>query len=306
VNEIPGAPGARGEPAGTDERDSQLSAMFDGELPDSECELLARRLSRDPALQQQWSRYSLIGAVVRNEPLHARRAPGGRVAAGIAARLSSAIEAEAAIEAPAADEASQPAVVAPAGAAGVAQVASGGARWMRPAAGFAIAASVAALSVFWLQGRGPVAVEGLSADAGATPAAVPAGAAPTLPGESAAAGRADEVIAPPAATRGAGAEVVVAGNGYPPANERGPGSGEPESYVVPMPAGRSSGGPPAQLANYVVAHSEFSAPLSRRSLLSALVASEAAAAPPPEGPVAAPAAPGAAPPIVQPEAGAGK
>ena len=40
----------------TDERDSQLSAMFDGELPDSECELLARRLSRDPALKQQWAR----------------------------------------------------------------------------------------------------------------------------------------------------------------------------------------------------------------------------------------------------------
>jgi hypothetical protein len=30
----------------------------------------------------------------------------------------------------------------------------------------------------------------------------------------------------------------------------------------------------AELANYVVAHSEFSAPLSRRNLLSALVASE--------------------------------
>ena len=31
--------------------DSQLSAMFDDELPAEECELVARRLSRDEALQ---------------------------------------------------------------------------------------------------------------------------------------------------------------------------------------------------------------------------------------------------------------
>jgi hypothetical protein len=30
-----------------EELDSQLSAMFDDELPAAECELLARRLSRD-------------------------------------------------------------------------------------------------------------------------------------------------------------------------------------------------------------------------------------------------------------------
>ena len=103
----------------------------------------------------------------------------------------------------------------------------------------------------------------------------------------------------------------MAGNGYPPAGERGPGSGEPESYVVPMPAGRAGGGPPAQLANYVVAHSEFSAPLSRRSLLSALVASEAAPAPQAEAPAPQPESPVpvATPPAGVPstgEAGAGK
>ena len=32
--------------------DSQLSAMFDDELPAAECELLARRLSRDEALRE--------------------------------------------------------------------------------------------------------------------------------------------------------------------------------------------------------------------------------------------------------------
>ena len=35
----------------SEERDSQLSAMFDGELPAGECELLARRLVRDEALK---------------------------------------------------------------------------------------------------------------------------------------------------------------------------------------------------------------------------------------------------------------
>jgi hypothetical protein len=50
--------------------------------------------------------------------------------------------------------------------------------------------------------------------------------------------------------------------------------GAPESYVVPAPAESRSFVPPAQLANYVVAHSEFTTPLNRRNLLSALVAGE--------------------------------
>ena len=34
-----------------EELDSQVSAMFDDELPQGECELLARRLSRDRELK---------------------------------------------------------------------------------------------------------------------------------------------------------------------------------------------------------------------------------------------------------------
>ena len=52
-----------------DERASQLSAMFDGELPAAECELLSRRLARDEQLRATWSRYSVIGAALRAEPL---------------------------------------------------------------------------------------------------------------------------------------------------------------------------------------------------------------------------------------------
>ena len=50
-----------------EELDSQLSAMFDNELPAAECELLARRLSRDEELKARWSRYAAIGATIRAE-----------------------------------------------------------------------------------------------------------------------------------------------------------------------------------------------------------------------------------------------
>ena len=52
-----------------DERASQLSAMFDGELPAAECELLSRRLARDEQLRATWSRYAVIGAALRAEPM---------------------------------------------------------------------------------------------------------------------------------------------------------------------------------------------------------------------------------------------
>lgn len=262
-----GARAAREAGVSADERESQLSAMFDGELPDSECELLARRLSRDPALQQQWARYALIGAVLRDEPLHARRAPGGRLEAGIAARLSKAIEAEESVAAAQAAEVATTAVPAAAAAGGAAPgvvgdtaAAAGAARWLRPAAGLSIAAGVAALSVFWLQARAPEASPPMAA------ADEPA--------------RAVEVIAPPLVSGGAPAEVVVAGSGYLPAAEPAAAVGrEPESYVVPLPGERRGIASPAQLANYVVAHSEYSGPLSRRNLLSALVAADAAVEP---------------------------
>ena len=44
-----------------EELDSQLSAMFDDELAPEQCELLARRLSRDEQLKARWGRYAVIG-----------------------------------------------------------------------------------------------------------------------------------------------------------------------------------------------------------------------------------------------------
>jgi hypothetical protein len=52
------------------------------------------------------------------------------------------------------------------------------------------------------------------------------------------------------------------------------GNGEPASYIVPPGSGASLRPVPAALANYVVAHSEYSSPLARRGLLSSLVSSD--------------------------------
>jgi hypothetical protein len=57
----------------------------------------------------------------------------------------------------------------------------------------------------------------------------------------------------------------------------------PDRYVVPKVIPRRSLVPPTQLANYVVAHSEFSSPVNRRNLLSALMASESGTAAAPAG-----------------------
>ena len=57
------------------ELESQLSAMFDDELPAAECELLARRLSRDEQLRERWGRYAVIGAVSAPSAEYACTAP---------------------------------------------------------------------------------------------------------------------------------------------------------------------------------------------------------------------------------------
>jgi hypothetical protein len=51
---------------------------------------------------------------------------------------------------------------------------------------------------------------------------------------------------------------------------------DPPSYTVPKTPGRRLVVPSTELANYVVAHSEFSSPVARRNLLSAFMASESA------------------------------
>lgn len=190
-----------------EELDSQLSAMFDNELPASECELLARRLSRDEELKARWGRYATIGATIRAEG-------GPRLNAELARRVSRAISSE-----PAAAKDPEPAR-APATS-----------RWRTPLSGLAIAASVAAAAILWVRFEPATNLVAQS----------PAPAAPV-------------------AQNAPGAVNTLS---------------QPDSYVVPKLSARRSIVPSTQLANYVVAHSEFSSPMNRRNLLSTFIASEA-------------------------------
>lgn len=195
-----------------EELDSQLSAMFDDALPEAECQLLARRLSRDDALKARWRRYAVISAAVRAE----RGALGVRLETNLASRVSAAIS-------------SEPALTGESVAKGEGGRAFSSMRWWQPVAGGAIAAGVAAMSVLWIRAQAPVG---------------------------------DDVLL--AQNAAAGAAVVQAQAD----------TSAPESYVVPASVERTPMVPTAELANYVVAHSEYSAPMSRRNLISALIASE--------------------------------
>ena len=231
------------------ERVSQLSAMFDGELPSAECELLARRLTRDEALRAQWSRFSMIGAALRSErgvALHDR----------VAWRVSSVVAQEITYGDGTVDTAvavSSPLVAAPAPV-----TTAGSSRWARfarPVAGASIAAGVAALSIMWLR-----------TDAGAGSDTNPMLASNPVT---------ETIVLAPETTG-----TTVALNSAPAV--RTPSNGEPDVYVTPAPSSSSSIAPPARLANYVVAHSEYSGPLSRRMALLGLVATDPDAAAPAE------------------------
>jgi sigma-E factor negative regulatory protein RseA len=198
-----------------EELDSQLSAMFDDELPAAECELLARRLSRDEELRGRWGRYAAIGATIRAEG-------GARLNAELARRVSVAIATEPVVTA-------EPVRSRPSAA-----------RWWVPVGGVAVAASVAAAAILWVRFESPPAGHVIAQETAGTPGATSVG--------------------PSADTAAAS-----------------------DRYVVPKTLPRRSIVPSTQLANYVVAHSEFSSPVNRRNLLSALMASESGTAGVPSG-----------------------
>jgi sigma-E factor negative regulatory protein RseA len=184
----------------------QLSAYLDGELPEGELDLLLKQVSRDSQLRASLGRYALIGETLRAQ---------GAVAvipASFSERISAAIAAEPAIET-AATSAHKRSV-------------KDSARWLRPAAGFAVAASVAAVAILALQ--------------------------------------------PSPSTQDA-PFVTEATTATPIAQVDVPNSG---SYIVPANTGSSGFVPAARLTNSVVAHSEYSSPLGRRSVLSGVLAEE--------------------------------
>src|ERR1700728_369730 len=105
----------------------QVSAFLDGELPDSETELLLKRLTRDGELRESFGRYALIGESIRGTSR-------GLLTKGFAGRVNMAIDGEPVVAVGQARESRAP-------------------RWWRPFAGAAVAAGVAAVAVVALQQR---------------------------------------------------------------------------------------------------------------------------------------------------------
>jgi negative regulator of sigma E activity len=106
----------------------QVSAFLDGELPNSETELLLKRLTRDAELRDSFGRYALIGEAIRGN------SRGLLLTKNFAGRVNLAIDGEPA-------------------AAGLPVRESPAPRWWRPFAGAAVAAGVAAVAVLALQQR---------------------------------------------------------------------------------------------------------------------------------------------------------
>jgi len=205
-----------------DEVESQLSAMFDGELPATECELLSRRIDRDEILRARWSRYALIGAAMRSEPV--ATAPSG-----FARRVSAALRGN--------DD--QP------------RLARGRKMLMSAALSASLVVTVAGVSISLLRGAAVDLGAGTVAQA-VTGTGTPGGALAQAPMAS------GPVLATLAHVSAAASLAAV-------------------SYVTPTSMASGNTALRTELADLIVAHSEYSTPLMRRNLLSALVSNEDAA-----------------------------
>ena len=102
----------------------QISAFIDGELPENEAELLLRRLNQDAAMRQQVAEYLAIGRYLRRDPeLAGMSELRNRIANALGEELLPAAQASA-------EQSS---------------------RYVRPALGIALAASVAVLALIGLR-----------------------------------------------------------------------------------------------------------------------------------------------------------
>jgi sigma-E factor negative regulatory protein RseA len=220
------------------ERSSQLSALFDGELPVEQAGMVIRRAMKDGQMRASWGRYALIGAAIRNEPLAVRTRLGDDVAARVAARLSA--------ETPIASPAMQSAAQFPPQRAGRSQFAKGA--W-----GMAVAASVAAVSLIVLRSQAP--------------------AQPGSPALVAQASRPDAalgVASPPAPLP----SVALPAGGVQMASVATPRDSNIESlpsYTTPLGGSDSASRFGQPLVNYVVAHSEVTTSAVRLSPLSTVM-----------------------------------
>jgi hypothetical protein len=234
-----------------DERESQLSAMFDGELPATECELLSRRIDRDENLRGRWSRYALIGAAMRSEPVATARS-------GFARRVSAALRG------------GETRMGASRGPRGMSRI------MLNTAVSASLVVAVAGLSITLLR---YTAAGGGSGPSSATAPGVQAAA--VVPMRSTGDVRDGALLASSmvagAATASAAASGASVANGAAAgsgAAARRGSNGEPVSYVTPASVNHAATALRTELADFIVAHSQYSTPLMRRNLLSALISSE--------------------------------
>jgi negative regulator of sigma E activity len=220
------------------EHSSQLSALFDGELPVEQAGMVIRRAMKDGQMRASWGSYALIGAAIRNEPLAVRTRLRDDVAARVAARLSAEVP-----------------VVAASGQAMARSPAQRDARsqFAKGAWGMAVAASVAAVSLVVMRNRAPAPAEAPLQVAQATQSSA-AVAAPVQPSPAAQL----PAISLPADT------ARLASLGSPGAGESLP------SYTTPV-GGRDAYRFGQPLVNYVVAHSEVTTSAVRLSPLSSVM-----------------------------------
>lgn len=145
------------------EQVSQLSALFDGELPPEQAGMVIRRALKDSSLRTTWGRYALIGACVRGEPIGSAL-PQTDLAARVRARIAAETEHSATATS----------------AAAVADAARRRSLFGRAALGGAIAAGVAAVSLVMVRTIGPAALPSATQVAQQVQAPVPAAQGQTL------------------------------------------------------------------------------------------------------------------------------
>ena len=230
----------------------QLSAFLDGALPGEESELLLRRLCAETELSEHAGRYWLIGEALRESGRPATCGPSRRFAARVCAAIAieapvSALEPEASAAPSAMRSGPMQKGQGSRGAAVPAAVRPQG-RWLRRTVGLALAASVSAVAVLIWQ-----ASQGLLSQ-GPLPMTVHTAALGT-PGTASAVAAAN---APHDSPVGVSEAVPIDREGTAvPADDAG--------------AARMRG---PRLADYVMAHSEYSSPLGRRAMLSGILAED--------------------------------
>jgi hypothetical protein len=239
-----------------EERESQLSAMFDGELPATECELLSRRIDRDEVLRARWSRYALIGAAMRSEPVATARS-------GFARRVSVALRGGGEVR-PRSGRRGRIVVNAALSASLVVAVAGLSISLLRYNAGVSGGTLAGSASDGTIARLAVDQTPAVTPDVHAVAAAPVRGGAPAVD----AALLASSVAAPASIAAGSAASSAALRRGG------STGRDEPVSYVTPASAPDAHTALRTELADFIVAHSEYSSPLMRRNLLSELVSNE--------------------------------